>query len=196
MKHFKFSYILIALAAIAQGVIWINVFKLLLGGIWIYIGGIPAGIAIVGLTVKSANLLPRVQSKRARETGWGLLFLLMVVEPLVLGNANYIEMSVKSYIIAYGASFAISLVLVLGALVDRSLVPAEKHIEPKVKQKKQTEKQEQKQPEQIASAFTCSVCNYPAISQKALNGHMKKHKPKAYAVHFEPITDGEKKVER
>jgi hypothetical protein len=185
MKRFKFSYILIAFAAIAQGVIWINVFKLLLGGIWIYIGGIPAGIAIVGLTVKSANLLPRVQSKRARETGWGLLFLLMVVEPLVLGNANYIEMSVKSYIIAYGASFAISLVLVLGALVDRSLMPAEKPVS-----KPQSEDNKKgKSAKRIKADYVCRYagagCSHKFGSQNAANAHARGCVYKPIAVDLE-----------
>jgi hypothetical protein len=45
--------------------------------------------------------------------------------------------------------------------------------------------------------YVCT-CGYVAISQKALNGHQLKHKPKVtgYSVSFEPIIDGEKKAER
>lgn len=124
--------IMIAFAALASGVLWINVFGLLHRGALAYIGGIPAGIAIVGLVVYASNALPRVQSKRARQAGWFVLVLLGIAEPTVLGFANYpVIMNTHisqsgAVVVAGGASLVISLSLILGALVDRSLMPAEK----------------------------------------------------------------------
>ncbi len=132
--NFKFSYVPIGLLAFAAGMLWVNVFSLFHNGILAYIGGIPAGIGIVIITVRSANILPRVPSKRARNAGWGFLAAVVIVEPIVLGFANWpIIMDtdiplINSYIVAGGASLVVSLALVLGALVDRSLVPAEKPV--------------------------------------------------------------------
>jgi hypothetical protein len=134
MKHFKFSYVLITLAALAQGVMWVNVFKLLHPGILAYIGGVPAGLAIVGLVARSATVLPRVTSKRARTAGWMFLGLLVVTEPIVLGFANWqaiypqFQSLAVSYVVSGGASLTISIALILGAIVDRSLVPVEKPV--------------------------------------------------------------------
>ena len=132
MKKFNILYIPIVLAAIAQGVLWVNLFSLIHHGIMAYIGGIPAGLSIVTLVTYSANALPRIQSKRARQGGWIMLVLVLIAEPIVLGVVNWwympaaFQATVGSYVVAGGASLVISLVLVLGALVDRSLVPAEK----------------------------------------------------------------------
>lgn len=206
----KAIYFLLAFAALAQGVLWINVFSLLHHGPLAYIGGIPAGIAIVGLVVYAANSLPRVQSKRARQVGWGVLVLLGIVEPTVLGFANYpIIMNVSvsqtgGVIISGGASMTITLALVLGALVDRSLLPAEKQERPKVKRQKLTEKPVEPTPIQQEPALYCAVAGCernqanpkakPFGSQAALNAHQRKHKrPIGYAVSFEPITEEQKK---
>jgi hypothetical protein len=128
----KLIYTLIAFAALAQGVMWVGVFSLIHPGVMSYIGGIPAGLAIVGLVTYSANALPRVQSKRARDGGWVMLVLTMIAEPVVLGVVNWWFMPADfkslfvSYLVAGGASLVISLVLVMGAMVDRSLLPTEK----------------------------------------------------------------------
>lgn len=132
MKKFNPVWLFIACAAVAQGVMWVNLFSLIHSGILVYIGGIPAGLAIVGLIVYSANLLPRVQSNRARRAWWIMLTLVMIAEPVVLGVVNWwfmpaaFRLTLGSYIVAGGASLIVSFVLVLGALVDRSLLPAEK----------------------------------------------------------------------
>ena len=181
----KISYILIFFAAIAQGVMWTNVFKMLHSDYWAYVGGIPAGIAIVGLTSRSATILPRVASNRARNAGWTLLGLLVAVEPIVLGFANYSAMYPKSIVVAGGASFVITVALVLGAVVDRSLVPATK---PATKPKKP----KVKQVEPAFPSFACDKCSFVGGSQAALNGHQSAHKPKAYAVEFTPIENKRK----
>lgn len=132
MRKFNPVYLLVAFAAIAQGVMWVGVFSLIHPGVLSYVGGIPAGGAIVGLVVYSANALPRVQAKRARQGGWVMLVLTIIAEPVVLGVVNWWSMPADfravagSYIVAGGASLIISLVLVMGALVDRSLLPASK----------------------------------------------------------------------
>jgi hypothetical protein len=132
VKKFNPVWLFIACAAVAQGVVWVNLFSLIHSGILVYIGGIPAGLAIVGLIVYSSNLLPRVQSNRARRAGWIMLTLVMIAEPVVLGVVNWwfmpaaFRLTLGSYIVAGGASLIVSFVLVLGALVDRSLLPAEK----------------------------------------------------------------------
>jgi hypothetical protein len=166
MKHFKFSYVLITLAALAQGVMWVNVFKLLHPGILAYIGGVPAGLAIVGLVARSATVLPRVTSKRARTAGWVFLGLLVVTEPIVLGFANWqaiyprFQSLAVSYVVSGGASLTISIALILGAIVDRSLVPVEKPVEPK--QKKQPAKTAEQIPQGTTQAteptkvYSCS----------------------------------------
>lgn len=195
----KINYYMIACAALASGVLWINVFSLFHSGILAYIGGVPAGVAIVGLVVYAANSLPRVQSKRARQVGWGVLVLLGIVEPTVLGFANYpvvmgtVITQTGGMVVSGGASLTITLALVLGSLVDRSLFPAEKQNEQEPKQKKQ--KKSKPEAETVAAAvappaFQCATCDYVAKSQKALNGHSRKHKEKiaGYAVSFEPIT--------
>jgi hypothetical protein len=132
VKKFNPVWLMIAFAALAQGVLWVNVFSLIHHGPLVYIGGIPAGLAIVGLVTYSANALPRVQSARARRGGWIMLTLTMIAEPIVLGVVNWwfmpadFRLSFGSYIVAGGTSLVISLVLVMGALVDRSLLPTEK----------------------------------------------------------------------
>jgi hypothetical protein len=187
----KLIYFLIGCAAIASGTLWVSVFDLVHDGWLVYTGGIPAGVAIVGLVVYAANALPRVQSKRARNAGWGVLILLAVVEPVVLGFANFPKIihqeisNLGANVVAGGASLTITLALVLGALVDRSLIPAEKQ---ELKQKKQ--RKAEPQAEIVAPpAFQCAACGFIAKSQKALNGHGRKHKQiTGYAVSFEPIT--------
>jgi hypothetical protein len=207
MKQVKLIYAFIAFAALAQGVLWINVFSLIHKGLLTYIGGIPAGVAIVGLVVYSANQLPRVASKRARNVGWFVLVLVCIVEPVVLGFANYPVImgvgigNIGAVVVAGGASLTISLALVLGALVDRSLVPAEKPNKPATSEPKPAKKRKQAEVEQIQPAiiplepapsepqpaFVCS-CGFTAKSQPALNAHQRKHKQIAgYAVSFEPI---------
>ena len=132
MKHIKFSYILIACLALSQGILWLNVFSLFHHGILVYLGGIPAGLGIVGIITRSANLLPRVPSKRARNAGWAFLIILILIEPFVLGFANWpVVMNTSititgSYVVAGGTSLVVTLALVLGAIVDRSLIPVEK----------------------------------------------------------------------
>ncbi len=127
----KLIYYLLGFAALAQGVLWVNVFRLLHDGFLVYIGGIPAGLAIVGLVVYAANALPRVQSKRAQMAGWIFLTLVVIVEPIVLGFANYPVIMhtpitwLGANVVAGGASLTITLALILGALVDRSLIPQE-----------------------------------------------------------------------
>lgn len=174
----KFIYLFIFAAALAQGVMWINVFSLIQDGLWTYVGGVPAGLAIVGLVVFSANSLPRVQSKRARQGGWILLVLVMVVEPVVLGVVNWWSMptdfrvSPVSYVVAGGISLVISLVLVMTALIDRSLIAAEKPTQPTTKPKKASYKPAQ-------PVFICPVAGCtakPFGSQSALNAHQRKHK--------------------
>jgi len=123
VRKFNIAYILIAFAAIAQGVMWVNVFTLLHFGALAYVAGFP-GIAIVGIVTRGANQLPRTQSKRARYGGTGLLALLTIAETAVLGTANYHMLD--DFILAYGASFVITVTLIFGALVERSLVPVEK----------------------------------------------------------------------
>lgn len=125
-------YIPILLAALSQGVMWVGVFSLIHSGPLAYVGGIPAGLAIVWIITRSANQLPRIQAKRARQAGWVFLVLVIAIEPVVLGVVNWWSMPATfqslfaSYLVAGGASLIISLVLVMGALVDRSLVPVEK----------------------------------------------------------------------
>jgi len=183
----KTSYVLIAFAALAQGVMWVNVFKLLHPGVMAYIGGIPAGLAIVGLIARSANVLPGKNiGKQSKRAGWILLALLVGVEPVVLGVANYMAMTEKSWIVAGGASLVVTLALILGSVVDRSLVPVEKPATKRVKQEKKLIKPE---PEPAKPAFICS-CGRSFGSQAALNGHQSAHKPKGYAVEFTPITKG------
>jgi len=181
MKKLNTAYLLIGCAAIAQGVLWVNAFKMLHSDILAYVGGIPAGIAIVGLSARSANILPGVKSKRARQWGWTLLVILMITEPFVLGAANYHAMGDKSYIVAYGASLVISVALVMGAIVERSLVAKPKATKSKPKSEPKPEK----------PAFTCA-CGRSFGSQAALNGHQSAHKPKGYAVEFTPIEKVEK----
>jgi len=172
MMKFKPIHGFILSAALAQGVMWVNVFSLIHSGLWSYIGGIPAGLAIVGLVVYAANSLPRVQSSRARRGGWTLLVLVMVVEPIVLGVVNWWSMPDDfrvlpvSYPVAGGASLVITLALVLGSLLDRSLLPAEKKKKAKPKAKVVA-----------VLAFSCASCAFVAKSQKALNAHQRKHKP-------------------
>ncbi len=178
MKTNKIIYVFILCAALAQGVMWVNVFSLIHHGLLVYVGGVPAGLAVVSLVVYSANSLPRVQSKRARQGGWFLLFLVIVFEPVVLGVVNWWAMPTEfralpvSYVVAGGASLVISLVLVMGALVDRSLIPAEKPAKAKRKPAKASYKSTQ-------PAFVCKVADCPAKpfgSQSALNAHQRKHK--------------------
>ena len=198
----KPMYILIAFAALAQGVMWVNVFKLFHLGALTYIGGFPAGVAIVGIIVMAANGLPRVQSKRARQAGWAFLILVMLIEPVVLGIVNWWIMPPDfkelfvSYVVAGGASLTISLVLVMGALVDRSLLPAEKPARPARKPKEAKNEPIVAEPEPAKASFSCSVvgCNAkPFGSQSALNAHQRKHKKVAgYMVSFEPVIDHEK----
>jgi len=177
-KTNKFTYLFIFAAALAQGVMWVNVFSLIHRGPLVYMGGVPAGLAIVGLVVYSANSLPRVQSKRARQSGWVLLVLVMVAEPLVLGVVNWWSMPEEfrglpvSYVVAGGTSLVISLVLVMSALVDRSLLPTEKPAKPAKKPKKPAI-------EPTKPAFVCLVAGCTAKSfgsQSALNAHQRKHK--------------------
>jgi len=131
---FKFSYVLIGFAALGLGAMWVNVFSLFHHGPMAYIAGIPTSLAIVSILSKSANLLPRVQSKRARNAGWFFIGLVLVIEPIVLGMVNWwfmpveLQVSFISYVIAGGSALVVSLVLVLGALVDRSLVAVEKPV--------------------------------------------------------------------
>jgi len=172
MMKFKSIHGFILAAALAQGVMWVNVFSLIHNGLWSYIGGIPAGLAIVGLVVYAANALPRVQSLRARKGGWALLVLVMVVEPIVLGVVNWWSMPENfrmlpvSYPVAGGASLVITLALVLGSLLDRSLLPAEKQKKARPKAKVVA-----------MPVFSCANCVFIAKSQKALNAHQRKHKP-------------------
>lgn len=179
-----------AFAALAQGVLWVNVFSLLHHNALAYIGGIPAGIAIVGLVVYSANALPRVQSKRARQAGWSVLVLLVIVEPIVLGFANYPVVmnqpigNLGANVVSGGASLTLTLSLILGALVDRSLVPAEKPAKPARKPK-------EAKVEPAKPAFSCS-CGKEFGSQSALNAHQRKHKRViGYTASFEPITESQ-----
>lgn len=136
MKKITANHIMIAFAALAQGVLWVNVFRLLHDGILVYIGGIPAGVAVVGLVVYAANSLPRVKSDRARRAGWIMLTLVIAIEPVVLGFANFPVIMKQTItlpganVVAGGASLIITLSLVLGAVVDRSLIPAEKPPKP------------------------------------------------------------------
>ena len=130
VKKLKFAYVLISFAAIGQGVLWINVFNVLHSGIMAFVGGLPIGIATVGIATRAANILPRVQSKRARQAGWLFLFVFIAAETLVLGTANFMTMVSKSYVVAYGVSLVVTLVLVLGAIVDRSLIAVAKPSEP------------------------------------------------------------------
>lgn len=194
----KIIYFLIGCAALAQGVMWVNVFSLIHHGVLVYLGGIPAGLSIVGLVVYSANSLPRVASKRARQGGWIMLALTMLAEPVVLGVVNWwfmppdFKVLPVSYVVAGGASLAITFALVLGSLVDRSLVPAEKQ-EPKQKKQKAAEL---KAEISARPAFECAACGYAAKSQKALNGHQRKHKQIiGYTASFKPIT-AEPKAEK
>ncbi len=172
MMKFKPIHGFILSAALAQGVMWVNVFSLIQKGLWAYIGGIPAGLAIVGLIMYSANALPRVQSLRAQKWGWTLLVLVMVVEPIVLGVVNWWSMPgdfrllLVSYPVAGGASLVITLALVLGSLLDRSLLPADKQKKAKPKAKVLA-----------TPAFACASCTFVAKSQKALNAHQRVHKP-------------------
>lgn len=170
MTKFKPIHGFILSAALAQGVMWVNVFSLIHSGLWAYIGGIPAGLAIVGLVVYAANSLPRVQSARARKSGWILLILVVIVEPIVLGVVNWWSMPgdfrelFVSYPVAGGASLVITLALVLGSLLDRSLLPAEKQAKANPRAR-------------IVAmpAFSCASCAYVAKTQKALNAHQRKH---------------------
>jgi hypothetical protein len=188
----RIIYFLITFAAISQGVMWVNLFSLFHHSALMYIGGIPAGLSIVGLIVYSANALPRVQSQRARRGGWLMLTLVMIAEPVVLGIVNWWFMPADfktlfaSFIVAGGASLIISLVLVMGALVDRSLVPA-----PKQEPKQRKQKKAKLEAEPLAPpAFQCATCGYIAKSQKALNGHHRKHKRiVGYVASFEPVTE-------
>ena len=167
MTSKKISYSLIAFAALAQGVMWINVFKMLHHDYWAYIGGIPSGIAVVGMVAFGANQLPRVGSKRARHAGWVLLIIVMLVEPIVLGFANYIAMEPKSYVVAGGASLVVSLALVLGAIVERSLIPAQASFK-KPQAKQERNKRTAKKPLKVP----CEWCGKMITdSQNARNAH-------------------------
>jgi len=124
----KFSHLFIAFAALAQGVMWYNLF-VVLGMVdgYAIAGGACAGIATVGMSTRTANFLPGTSlGKRARQWGWAVLIIFTIVEMIVLGTANFMQMPVKNWAVAYGASLVITLALLAGALVDRSLVPAEK----------------------------------------------------------------------
>jgi hypothetical protein len=201
MKKFNPSiviYLLIALAAIAQGVMWTGVFALIHPGVLSYVGGIPAGLAIVGLVVYSANALPRVQSKRARISGWIMLILVIMAEPVVLGVVNWWSMPADfralsaSRVVAGGASLVISLVLVMSALVNRSLVKLD---EPASKPHKPKAKPTVAEPEPAKASFVCKVAGCqakPFGSQSALNAHQRKHKKiVGYVASFEPVTQKE-----
>lgn len=178
----KAIYTLLALAALAQGVMWVNVFSLIHHGVLVYIGGIPAGLAIVGLVVYSANSLPRVQSKRARNGGWVMLILSMMAEPVVLGVVNWWFMPADfkalfvSYLVAGGASLVISLVLVMGALVDRSLLPVERSQSETSKSQSET-KAKGKSAKRIKAEFACRFagagCSQKFASQNAANAHAR-----------------------
>jgi hypothetical protein len=198
------AYIFVLLAALAQGVMWVNLFSLIHHGILVYVGGIPAGLAIVGIITRTANLLPRVQSKRARNAGWFFLGLVICVEPIVLGVVNWwfmpheLQITFISYIMAGGASLVISLVLVMGALVDRNLIPAEKPAtsedkpaKASKKAKKADEKPAEPETQPALPKFFCSVAGCAGNpktpdgsfgSQSALNAHGRKHNEKPLAV--------------
>lgn len=185
MRSKTIIYLLITFAAISQGVMWVNVFSLIHHSWLMYVGGIPAGLAIVGLVTYSANALPRVQSKRARNGGWVMLVLVMLAEPVVLGVVNWWFMPIDfrslfaSYLVAGGTSLVISLVLVMGALVDRSLLPAEQPQRPQ----KPTERPAQvrsakKKPAQrslsdIPCRYAGAGCERSFESQNAANAHAR-----------------------
>jgi hypothetical protein len=185
MKKFNPIWLFIAFAAIAQGVMWVNLFSLIHDGILVYIGGIPAGLAIVGLIVYSANLLPRVQSARARRGGWVMLVLTMIAEPIVLGVVNWwfmpadFRLTLGSYIVAGGASLIVSFVLVLGALVDRSLVPAEKSqatqkpAEQPAQIRSAKKKSAQKSLSEIPCRYAGAGCDRTFAKQNAANAHAR-----------------------
>lgn len=160
-KKLKFTHVLIGFAAIAQGVMWVNVFSLLHFGSLAYVAGFPAGISIVGIVTLGANRLPGTQSKRARRAGWIILPLLVIVETLVLGGANYAAF--PNLIIAYGTSFAITTALIFGAIVERSLIPAQR-----TASKPKQEKRKPKPPAKVP----CEWCGHLiSDSQNARNAH-------------------------
>jgi len=189
-RKLNVMYLLILAVSVAQGVMWVNVFKLLHHGIWVYIGGIPAGVGIVGLVARGANLLPRVGSKRARNAGWVVLVLVMVVEPVVIGIGNWyampenIQSQWSSYVLAGGASLAIALALVLGALAERSLIPA-------TKPEKAGSKPAKPATKPATPRYTCDYCPLDFGSQQALNAHQRKHRFK-YNIDLSEVQDGRK----
>ena len=135
-KKINFAYVLIGCLAFGSAALWVNVFSLFHEGILSYVFGIPVGAGIVGTLARSANILPRVQSKRARDAGWILLGAMVIVEPVVLAFANYpVIMGYKidtlgGWIIAGGASVVVTITLALGSVVDRSLVSVAKPEKP------------------------------------------------------------------
>ena len=182
MKHFRFSYFLIGCAAIAQGVMWVNVFALLHFGAMAYVAGFPAGIAIVGIVTRGANLLPRTQSKRARQAGAGVLFAIVVTETAVLGTANYVMF--PNVVIAYGVSFVITSALIFGALVERSLVPTKKKVAetiPKAERKKKKIARKQVKDAQLIAYFRehdgasdTQAAEHFGVSRQAIGQRRKK----------------------
>lgn len=197
----KLIYILISAAAIAQGVLWVNVFSLLHDGLLVYFGGVPAGVGIVGLVAYSANALPRVQSKRARQAGWIIMPLLIITEVIVLGFANYPKIThtpISNFganVVSGGASLTITLALILGALVDRSLIPMPQKssgAQRTVRRSAKKSEEVQAKSSALLSKYprTCEYCDEQLKSPQAVGGHMKKHHPehcikKAYVMPIE-----------
>lgn len=160
----KPMHFLIVLAGWGQGWLWVTAFRQLHDGIDAYLAGIPTAIGIVGLVAFGANQLVSVKSKRVRRWGWAVIILLVLAEMALLGTSNYMAMKTKNGIVAYGMSLVITLALVLGAMVERSLIPAK------------TRSSGTKRPAKTRSAkpskVPCEWCGRPINhTQNARNAH-------------------------
>jgi hypothetical protein len=109
----------------------------------------------------------------------------MIFEPVVLGVVNWwfmpadFRLTLGSYIVAGGASLIVSFVLVLGALVDRSLLPAQQSQKPQTPAEKPAQirsakkKSAQKPLSEIICRYAGAGCDRTFASQNAANAHAR-----------------------
>jgi hypothetical protein len=148
-------------------------------GLWGAGAGFGVGM-LVNFSMAVASSKVSDVAKSRKPLSYLSLIGLFVLSPVIICSSLGFSVATLSWSLAADMS-----IMLTGAIAGKSLVVAEKQ-EPK--QKKQ--RKAKPEAEIIAPpAFQCATCGFVAKSQKALNGHGRKHKQiTGYAVSFEPIT--------
>src|SRR5258706_10306175 len=166
-----------------------------LGG-WLFMGWV--GAVCVGLmgslvSLSMAYATSQFSDIAQKRKGGALAFLLLLMSfsPILIGTAMFIHLTQITNLVWRGVVCAAWGFLPDGATALSGFIAGKGLVEQEPKQTKQGKaktKAKHAAQEVALPAFTCATCGYEAKSQKALNGHQRKHKIIGYNVNLEPVT--------